>query len=305
VSPRKKQISLARVLIAFAWADGKISHHELNFLKDFLFKFDFSGEDWAQIEMYMEDPITPKEAEALIQDFVQRIGSQRERQAVLSAIEGLMHADGVVSPDEKAFLERLTAILDQATSATGMLSMFRGLFRQTVFKPVQGSKRSEELHDFLNNRILFKVRRKLEREKLSLEANPEKLTYATLFGGLMAHVASAHQGLKEKEIGVLRRHLQQIAGFDNEAIEIILSVIQETAAGGLDRFRLTREFYEKSNHNQRLQLLDCLFDIASSDTDLAHSEVEEVRIIANALKLSHREFIDSKLKYLKKKDEPS
>jgi uncharacterized tellurite resistance protein B-like protein len=81
-------------------------------------------------------------------------------------------------------------------------------------------------------------------------------------------------------------------------VELILSVIQKTAGLGLDRFRLTREFYEKSSPEQRLQLMDCLFDIAGSDTDLQHSEIEEVRSIAYALRLSHRQFIDAKLRYL-------
>jgi hypothetical protein len=41
-----------------------------------------------------------------------------------------------------------------------------------------------------------------------------------------------------------------------------------------------------------------LLDIAGSDTDLKHSEIEEVRAIVYGLKVSHREFIQAKLKYL-------
>lgn len=289
-----------RVLIALAWADGEISIEELNFLKDFMFKFDFTGEEWAKIEMYMEDPITSDEAESLIQDFVEKISSSAERQMVLSALEALMHADGMTTPEEKELLERFTSILKQSSSGTALIGRIRGLFSQTVFKPVQGSKRSEELHDYLNNRILFKVRRKLEREKLRLEAHPDEIAYATLFGGLLAHVASVHKPMGEKEQAVLKGHLQHVAGFNEEAVELILSVIQEMADRGLDRFRLSREFYSKSTPEQRFQLVDCLFDIAGSDTELQHSEVEEVRTIAYALKLNHPEFIQAKLKHLEK-----
>ena len=211
-----------------------------------------------------------------------------------------MGADGMTRTEEHAFLERFISILKQGGPAAGLFNTVRGLFKQTVFKPVLGSKRSEELHDFLNNRILFKVRRKLEREKLTLEAHPDELAYASLFGGLLAHVASAHQPLEDKQWQVLKGHLEQIAGFDPEAVELVLSVIGETASQGLDRFRLTRGFYEKSSREQRLGLLDCLFDIAGSDTDLQHAEVEEVRAVAYGLKLTHREFIDAKLKYLEK-----
>lgn len=295
---KAKQVSLARVLIALAWADGQISHEELNFLKDFIFKFDVTGEEWARLEMYLEDPVPPQEAEALIQDFVQRIGSHQERQVVLSALEGLMRADGMTTQEEREFLDRFTALVRQAPSAPALLNGIRGLFTHTVFQPVHGSQRSEELREFLNNRVLFKVRRALERERLSLEARPDELAFATLFGGLLALVASVHEGLDARELAALRRHLHQTAGLSQEAVELILSVIQETAARGLDRFRLTREFYGKSTPDQRVQLLDCLFDIAGSDADLQHAEVEEVRAIAYGLKFTHREFIQAKLKYL-------
>lgn len=83
----EKKISLVRVLIALAWADGEISHNELNFLKDFMFKFDLTGDEWAKIEMYMEDPVTQEEAELLIHDFVQHLGGARERQQVIEALQ--------------------------------------------------------------------------------------------------------------------------------------------------------------------------------------------------------------------------
>ena len=268
--PKEKHLSLARVLIALAWADGEISHEELNFLKDFIFKIDLSGKEWARIEMYMEDPIPAKEAESLISDFIQRIGSDEERKWVITSLEGLMNADGMTRPEEHKFLEDFLGILKQSGPAAPLLNRFRGLFRQTVLTSVKGSNRSEELDDFLNNRILFKVRRKMEREKLSLETHPEQLSYATLFGGLMAHVASVHQALGEAEWTVLKNHLRQLAHFDDESVELILSVTQEAAAKGLDRFRLTREFYKRSNRKQRLQLLDCLFDIAGSRRDGRH-----------------------------------
>ena len=296
---KEKQLSLFRVLAALAWADGTVSHEELNFLKDFAFKFNFTGEEWAKIEMYLEDAIAPREAEALIQDFVNRLGGRRERASIIGTLKGLMDADGATSPEEHVFLKRFIADLEETGPASVLTSRIRGLFRQTVFQPARTSRRSEELHEFLNNRILFKVRRKLEREQLSLETHPDELAYASVFGGLMAIVASAHTPLSEQELTVLRRHLTESAGFEQEAVELIMAVIEESAARGLDRFRLTREFYQRSSRQQRLQLLDCLFDIAGSDTDLAHAEVEEIRAIARGLKLNHKEFIQAKTEHLR------
>jgi len=295
--PSEKHFALIRVLIALAWADGEISNEELNFLKDFFFKFDFSGEDWAKIELYLEDPIPPEEAEALIKDFVQRLSSPREREAVIKMLEDLMAADGKTRPEEADFLARCISTFRETGTAAALMGRFKGLFRKTMLRPDGASRRGEELDDFLNNRILFKLRRKLEREKLSIEADSERLAYVALFAGLMGCVAAAQGGVCKEERAVLEEHLKKMAGFDFEAVELMLSVVDEAAAKGLDPFRLTRRFYEVSSKAQREQLVDCLFDVAGADKDLAHVELETIRDIAYGLKFSHREFIEAKTRY--------
>jgi len=295
--PTEKQFALIRVLIALAWADGEISNEETNFLKDFFYKFDFSGKDWAKIDLYLEDPIPPDEAEALIQDFVQRLGAKREREEVIQLLEGLTAADGVRQPEEEAFLQRFSEMVRGAGPASALMSGIKGLFRETFLKSNAGSKRKEELNDFLNNRILFKVRRALEREKLQIEARPEALAYASLFAGLLAHAAAAADALTHAELEALQRSLKSIGGFDDETVSLIVSVIQDADAKNLDAFRMSREFYKCSNTEQRHQLLSCLFDVAGADNALAHAEVETVRSIAYNLKFSHRDFIDAKVKY--------
>ncbi|MFQ5597101.1 MAG: TerB family tellurite resistance protein [Nitrospiria bacterium] len=297
---KDKHLSLVRVLIALAWADGEISNDEVNYLKDFLFQFDLSGEDWAKIEIYLEDPIPAEEAETLIQDFVMHLGSKKEREEVLGLLQGLMSSDGESHPHEKIFLDRCTAIFQDTGPASALIGRIKGLFRESVLKPDETFRRKEELNDFLNNRILFKVRRVLEREKLSLEADPDALAHASLFAGLLAYVASVHHSLSDAEFAVLKKNLQHHARFDEETIVLIASAVQETAAKDLDPFRMTREFYARSNVQQRQQLLSSLFDIAGTDDDLAHAEVEAVREIARGLKFSHREFIDAKIQYRKR-----
>ncbi len=295
--PTEKQFSLIRLFIALAWADGEISNDEMNYLKNFFFKLNLSGEDWAKIEMYLEEPVLPEEAESLIQDSVQRLNGAKEREEIVAFLEGLVSADGVVQAEEKIFLERCTAIFRETGGAKALLARIRGLFQDAVLKPASTSKRKEELEDFLNNRILFNLRRKLEREKLTIEADEAALAYAALFGGLLGHVAAAHEGISAEEIAVLKQQLKETAGFDDEALELIVSVVEASVARGLDIFSMTRRFYVLSNKVQRQQLVDCLFDIAGADDDLAFVEVEAAREIAYGLKFSHGEFIEAKLRY--------
>jgi len=59
-------LSLAKVMIAAAWADGVISNEEINCLKDLLFHMKgMTAQDWAVIDIYVESPVEAAERQRL------------------------------------------------------------------------------------------------------------------------------------------------------------------------------------------------------------------------------------------------
>ena len=70
---QKNLLTLAKVLIAAAWADGEITVEEQNCLKDIIFHLTdtgtpLSGQEWALLEMYMDSPIVANERARLVTD---------------------------------------------------------------------------------------------------------------------------------------------------------------------------------------------------------------------------------------------
>ena len=45
------QVEFLKVLACVAWADEEVTQEEMNFIKQFVRRFDLSGDDWAQVEM--------------------------------------------------------------------------------------------------------------------------------------------------------------------------------------------------------------------------------------------------------------
>jgi uncharacterized tellurite resistance protein B-like protein len=64
----------------------------------------------------------------------------------------------------------------------------------------------------------------------------------------------------------------------------------------MDRHRLAREFADECEPEERVEFLDVLFALASADGMATYEEIEEIRLMAQSLKLSHKQFIDAKLK---------
>jgi uncharacterized tellurite resistance protein B-like protein len=85
-----------------------------------------------------------------------------------------------------------------------------------------------------------------------------------------------------------------------ELSDVEAALVAETAVStitkGMDYYRLSRRFFESTTEDERVRFMDALFAVADADGRVSYEEIEEVRTIATVLKLTHKQFIDAKLK---------
>lgn len=115
-------------------------------------------------------------------------------------------------------------------------------------------------------------------------------------GGLMGIVAQADGEIDYREMEEVRRQLQVRGTFDTHALELLVTIIQEESVRGLDRSRLIAEYTADAIFDDRVELMDLLFAVAAADGNLTHAELEELRGLSTAMNLSHRQYIDAKLR---------
>ena len=278
-------LALLKVLITTAWADSELSQAELNYIKELARRFDLDDSDWFELQPYIEDPVSREEQMAVIQDLLSRIGSSSERQAVIQHIEGIIHADDRVTEEERELLERYETVLKQPSSVGLMLSGLKNMFK------LPPPKSQVDVDEFLRNKILFKLRRRAGDDLIT----PEMHRLA-LLGGLMGVVAHADHDINERELAEIRRRLSERGNFDDTALDLLLTIIHEESVRGLDRYRMINEYAGDSSLEERVELLDLLFAVASADGGLPHAELEELRAVSSALHLSHKQYINAKVR---------
>ncbi len=278
-------LALLKVLITTAWADSELSQAELNYIKELARRFDLDDSDWFELQPYIEDPVSREEQMAVIQDLLSRIGSSSERQAVIQHIEGIIHADDRVTEEERELLERYETVLKQPSSVGLMLSGLKNMFK------LPPPKSQVDVDEFLRNKILFKLRRRAGDDLIT----PEMHRLA-LLGGLMGVVAHADHDINERELAEIRRRLSERGNFDDTALDLLLTIIHEESVRGLDRYRMINEYAGDSSLEERVELLDLLFAVASDGGGLTHAELEELRAVSSALHLSHKQYINAKVR---------
>jgi uncharacterized tellurite resistance protein B-like protein len=292
-------VALAKVMIAAAWADGDISIEEMNSLKDLLFQLpEMTASDWAELDIYIETPVGDAERARLVADLQASLESSQDREMALTMIDELVAADGEISADEQVSVNEIkAAIKDANVGVLGSMGNFLGRSVNRRTKAVTDAPNRElYLDDYVKNKVYYSVSRRLELEETEIDLPEKELRRLSLAGGLMARVAYVDHEVQEGEFDSMVSAIK-----DNwELSDIQAALVAETAVStitkGLDYYRLSRRFFESTTEDERVHFLDALFAVADGDSGVSYEEIEEIRTIATVLKMTHKQFIDAKLK---------
>ena len=282
---RTDALALLKVLVAAAWADSRLSQSEINYLKALAKRFSLSDDDWLELEPILEDPPSQKEVDGFFQDLLTRIATPLGRNQVVHHLEEILKVDANISAAEHDFLEQYTLVLKQASTVELLVGRMKGLFQK------RPSAYVTDLDEFIRNKIFFKLRRRLGTDQLTPE-----MYQLCLLGGLMGVVAQADGEMDSRELEEIRSQLKTRGTFEQDALDTLIAIIEEESVRNLDRSRLISEYTAKLGFQDRIDLLDLLFAIAAADGGLTYAELEELRGISAAMNLSHRQYIDAKLR---------
>jgi uncharacterized tellurite resistance protein B-like protein len=303
MSDKNLILTLAKVIIAAAWADGEMTLEEINSLKDLLFRLphaggtQLTGREWARLEMYIESPVGAAERARLLEQLQAALRRPKDRAMALSALEDLIQADGVVTDEERAVVEEIKSAIEAVD--LGMIGQLGRLMRGTVQRRSQAvanaPNREEYFEDFIKNKVYYAVQQRLNLGEVKLDIPEADLRKLSLAGGLMARVAHVDREVTEGEFDTMVNALQGGWDITREAAAFVAEVAVSAVSADLDYFRLTRQFSTSTTEDERIRFLDVLFAVADADGRVSYDEIEEIRRIAKSLNLTHKQFIGAKL----------
>jgi uncharacterized tellurite resistance protein B-like protein len=292
-------MTLGKVLIATAWVDGEVSWTEINCLKDLLFKMTaLTGRDWARLQIYVETPVSPQERARLLSDLKQAIASPDDRATALSVLEDVCQADGLLTQDERVVFDEIKQTIAEAqTGLFGSMSkLLRGALVRRSDALANAPNREQHFEAFIRRKIYYKLSRRLEVDETDIKISDSDLRKLCAAGGLMARIAHADDEIADEEFKVICEALQNGWGVSRQQAALAAEIAISEVGTGLDLHRITRAFFDSTDHEERSRFLEVLFAVAEAHDGKSHDEIEEVRKIARMLRVSHGDFIRAKLK---------
>ena len=188
--PNKNLIlTLAKVVIAAAWADGQMTPEEVNSLKEMLVwlpsgdqrALDLNQRDWAMLELYIDSPVEAAERDQLVQQLQAELTTPRERERAKAALEKIIRADGAATEQEKSVVAEIEAALAEVN--LGVIGRLGRLVHQKVSD--NALEREQYLDDFIKNKVYYSLQRQVRAGEIELELPEAELRKLSLAGSLL------------------------------------------------------------------------------------------------------------------------
>lgn len=122
---------------------------------------------------------------------------------------------------------------------------------------------------------------------------PSRARYLACFTYILTRSARADHDVTDGEAREMERIVaaQGDISQDRAAAVIAVARTQALRSGGTDDFLVTREFNLLASREQKIALVDSLFDVSGVDRSILTVEDNEIRRVANELKLEHGDYI--------------
>jgi uncharacterized tellurite resistance protein B-like protein len=293
-----KKITFLKVLTTIAWADGEISQSEINIIKKFYRKFDLEKHELVELKPYLLSPIAKKEKDELYHQMIAELSSPKEKREMMEALEAMVGAHKRMKSDEVELVSQFSQWLEKSSHTKRSFGRIRYLLQRTIFKHARDV--NPDIEKYFKRRVLQKIELKRAHSKVSTNLTNERLYLVCLLGTLMAAVAHVDDHFDPKEKKVLKRCLTDQFSLEEKEVMLFFEVVEEQARQGFDFYEVTSELNRIVSYNDRIHLMECLFEICIADGKMSHEEAEEVRRITKALRIPHKKFIEHKVHALNK-----
>jgi uncharacterized tellurite resistance protein B-like protein len=131
------------------------------------------------------------------------------------------------------------------------------------------------------------------------QLEPDRARYLAAFGYILARIARADLKVSPEETRAMERAIVEHGQIPEEQAIIVVQIAKNQNAlfGGTEDFLVTREFNRISSREQKLALIDCLYFVAASEHLISVTEDNEIRQVANELRLEHPDIVGIRSRY--------
>jgi hypothetical protein len=169
----------------------------------------------------------------VIRRFLSGVRRPAQRRQLVATAEKLLDSDAHRAPEEQAWLKELHDSIAE-NSGGFLLDGLRSVLRiGSVSAAGLDSGRESHFHDFIHNRVLFRLRRRIGAAILERETTPDRIKELTLCAAFLARVGYVDENFLPQEKQFIEKLLGDVWGISPSLAEAVCEIAMETAIGNI------------------------------------------------------------------------
>ena len=151
--------------------------------------------------------------------------------------------------------------------------------------------------------MVHTVRKFFKKYVISSPENVDKVSEHSLqiaTAALLIEMMRADSEIKDDERNAVTNNLQSRFGLSEEETTAIINFAKDEIQKATGYFEFTSLINKGLSQEEKVKIIEQLWEIAFSDSLLDKYEEHMVRKIANLIHVSHKDFIDAKLRIRKR-----
>lgn len=122
-------------------------------------------------------------------------------------------------------------------------------------------------------------------------------TYQTQIAAtcILLSVADADEILEDRELDIIREILQDFFSIDQNVAQSLINDSTKIWESSTDLFQFGTQLNQNLSYDDKLDFINCVFEVAYADGDLHYLEHHTIKKIANIFNLNRTELIAAKV----------
>jgi uncharacterized tellurite resistance protein B-like protein len=128
---------------------------------------------------------------------------------------------------------------------------------------------------------------------------PDRAHFLAAFAFLLGRAAHADLRISADEVAKMEEIVRERGDLPPEQARLVVEIVRHEhhERGSTQSYLVAREFRRLASKDERRELLDCLFAVSAADDEISGREEKELRLVAEELGFSHREYVEVRSAY--------
>ena len=200
------------------------------------------------------------------------IKTSDDKQLAVNMLENVFTCDGNVTTEEKDLMSKFSWSIERVDTniITRLSKTLKSRLNKRMDTVNSSHLREKYFQDYIQNTIFFDIMQKKNESGIVFDKDELELRKICLSAGLLTEIANIDCEISEDEKNAICEVISHDWKLSKKQAFMLVNAAINRTAKGLDYYRLSHNYFESTDYDERRQFLHTLFRVAKASNGTSY-----------------------------------